>query len=412
MGLFDALKSTVFRRGLDDPLVQKGLEKINDIAGGRRREAAKAKWPLASDPDGYDVFSRLLTDEHWALNYLRLHHKYFEPRRADGLDTSGWHFGYGANVMGFDIDVKAGAGGDESRVNDTWVEVHNEPHFGYFSMMGVPELWLEDRERHQRHGAEIPDDVPLLQRDIFSGKLRGTDYWVAMTHLDPLIVRVRLDIKYDSREKAIQVLYSVLERLDLDAFTRWRDEVRAKHASDGGDPTPSGPSDTGQSGTGPDDAAPPDAPDGPPVDLSLPDAPTIKASISEALPEHPADGLPADDLGAALGGPLEKVRRIAVEGIGSGYRYQSPGGRMLDVVTLDDPARREAVVTRTLPDAEWDWAQTTDAWTWVELPPDTDRSYGGLVAFPDGTVQLVRVRGISRMDAQAAVNVVLGAREG
>jgi hypothetical protein len=398
MGLFDALKSTVFRRGLDDPLVQKGLEKINDIAGGRRREAAKAKWPLASDPDGYDVFSPLLTDEHWALNYLRLHHKYFEPRRADGLDTSGWHFGYGANVMGFDVDVKAGAGGDESRVNDTWVEVHNEPHFGYFSMMGVPELWLEDRERHQRHRL-VPDDVDQAQRDIWSGKLRGTDYWVAMTHLDPLIVRVRLDIKYDSRQHALNVLDSVLQRLDMDAFVAWRDDVRAKRGGEDG-AEPSAP-----------DTAPADAPTGPPADLSLPDAPTIKASISEALPEHPADGLPADDLGAALGGPLEKVRRITVDGVGSGYRYQSPGGRMLDVLTLDDPARREAVTSRTLPGVDWAWAESNERWTWVELPDDTDRSFGGLIAFADGTVQLVRARGINRMDAAGPVLVVMRSRD-
>lgn len=411
MGLFDALKQTALRRGTDHPLFRKGVDKLNETLGDRRRAEASARWPLASDPDGLDVFRPLLTDSWWALNHGRIEQRDFAPRRVDGVDACGWHFGYGTQLLGFDLDGPEAAGGTTRYRNDLWIEVELEPVLTAVAFDARSRLILDDLQHHRRR-VEVPDDVREDARIVCTGRFRPTGDWCAVTLLSPLVLRVRTDRVDADRTTAERLMHSVLERLDFDAFVAWRTEVHARNGTQH-DPDlppwqrgrPAGDEPAGPEPTG---SAPPDAAAGS-SGYAFPSPDALKAGLDAELagPPIPID---ADAIAAALGGSLERVRTLVAAGTGEGVRIQAPGGRALDVIRVTDPTAIAAITDRSVagvtlqpaddrPGAPWSGFATVD--------DDHDGAVRGVLVTGPG-VYYLRVRGMKRLDTVGPMREAIG----
>lgn len=387
MGLFDLAKNTILRRGIDDPLLQKAMKKVNDIVGEKRRE--NLKWPLASDPGGRDIYSKLVTDEWWALNHLGMRTKDFQAKRFDSVDSSGWHFGFGQQIAGFDVENKHEAG-NNYRQRDTWVEVMHEPVFGWLRFSMMPELWLEDAKESYRRVDIADAEVPAHMKKQHSGRLRGTGQWCALAHLDPLVIRVRTDHEQYDRNKIEALLYSILERLDVDAFASWREEVRAQNGGTGDEPNAE---------------APPSASEAPALSAPLPSADAIKGGLDA----YGGVDLPftLDAVAAALGAAPEKERAISLPGIGAGTRYQGAGGRALDVILVQDRTLAAAMRAGTVDGvsfAEWNAPEPNKL---SYLDKDSDGAHRFVLTKGSGDAYYLRVRGMKYEDLGAPVLAAL-----
>lgn len=408
MGLFDYLKDGVLRRGKDDPLLRKGMEKLNDVLGERRRAQVSGTWPLASDPDGRDVFSQLAREPGWALRFAYLPEQEFRPQRYDGADASGWRVGRGVHVAMFDLDPEARAGSDGRENNDVWLEALHEPVFGGLAFSVLPQAMLEDHESHVRH-RELPDDMAFGDRRFHTGRLRGSGDWCALVHLDPLVLRIRVDVQDASRDKTANLCGVVLDLLDVDAFVAWRTEVRARHGS-GDAPAPADPAPEAEHGGGRNDAPSPST--------SSEVAPEPVRAVEAPAPDHLKGGLDAlvtpavpelatEDLEAALGAPVERTRTIGLAGLVEGMRYQVQGGKALDVLRVLDAAFADALRAGTVPGTEpGSWAQIGAA-RWVDLGRDTDTAFRFAGALADGGVLYVRVRGVKFEDVHRVTRLVM-----
>ena len=402
----DYLKDGLLRRGKDDPLLRKGLEKVNDIIGERRRAQVQSRWPLASDPDGHDVFSTLIADSWWALLHVSLPEQEFRPQRYDGVDASGWRIGRGTHVGVFDVDPEARAGSDGRENNDLWLEALHEPVFGGLAYSVVPHAQLADLEWHHRR-TEFPEDDPT-DRKFHTGRLRATGEWFALVHLDPLVVRIRVDTHDADRRKTEQVLATALQRLDVDALTAWRAAVReARPPADSPTPAPTPDEPPAPTGGGRND--PPGAPAPAPADAPVVEAPSpehlkhgLDARITPAVPE-----LAPDDLERALGAPVERTRTIGVTGLVEGVRHQVQGGKALDLLRVVDPSFAAALRAGTVPGTEpGPWAEVGAA-RWTDLGRDTDGAYRFAGDLTDGTMLYVRVRGVKLEDVYPAARLVM-----
>jgi hypothetical protein len=388
VGLFDVLRDTVFRRGIDDPLVKKGAEALNDLAGERRRAEAAERWPLASDPGGVDVFAPLLVDRHWILSYADVVAEDAEPHRFDGLDTCGWHFGYGFQLMGVDVDGSPRAGGNPRPSNDTWVEVAYEPVFDELSFAALTQLWFTDIA-HDYRRIEVPDDLPELRRQVVSGRHRGNGEWCAATLLPPLVLRVRVDTNVASRERAKLVLHSVLERLDLDALAAWRSAVEDRR----------------RAAAPPAGEVEPDTAEGPDT-VRLPGAAEFKAGLDGPATTTPP-ALDHDALGEAFGGPVERVRSIVLAGVGEGVRIQAQGGRALDVVTVTDDALLTAFAEQRVEGVEFEERPDVTGYAWANLDDHDDGACAAVLRVEGGPTYLLRVRGMKRLDVHRPFRVAI-----
>lgn len=398
MGLFDALKDTVLRRGTDDPLFRAGVDKLNEMVGDKRREAAASRWPLASDPDGIDVLRPLLTDSWWALNYGKIETDDFAPKRVDTVDAAGWHFGYGTQFMGLDIDGPDAAGGTTKYENDLWVEVELEPVFDTLSLDTRLRLLLDGME-HTYRRVEVPDDVPQSERLVYTGTFRPTGDWCAVAQLRPLVLRVRSDRQDFSRQLAENLMHSVLERLDLDAFVQWRTLV---HERNGTVHDPSAPPWVpGRRSPEPEPVAPPVQRTGP-VALPTPDDINVGIDRYSGLPLE----LDAGAIARIIGDELQKSRQIVLEGFGDGLRIQAPAGRMIDVLRATDPVALDGIAARDLEGVELDVVELDGGAWFADLEPDTDGAARRLLRTASGTGYLLRARGLKRADAPAAFDAV------
>lgn len=411
MGLFDHLKDNLLRRGTDDPLFRKGMDKLNEIVGDKRREQAAARWPLASDPDGVDIFRPLLTDSWWSLNYGKIETRDFSPKRFDSVESCGWHFGYGSQLMGFDLDGPKTGGGTTRYQNDLWLEVELTPEFNALAFDTKVRLLLDDEERRHRR-QRVPDDYAESQRFIHTGRFRATGDWCAVAHLVPLVLRVRTDRQDASRELAYQLMETLVERIDADAFVEWRNRVHEQNgtrhdpnlppwlsgrpaAGDAEadadasphDPRPEGPPSGGRN-TGDETPASP-------ATYRLPTPDEIKGSLDGGVT---GEAIPVDHaaLAAALGGTIEKVRTLAVAGLGEGVRVQSPGGRAIDIVRVSDPHALRAIELQKIDGVAMYPLDDPAGHRWINLDDDTDHAPRGVLRSLDGTVYYVRVRGMKR----------------
>jgi hypothetical protein len=428
MGLFDYVKDNVLRRGTDDPLFRKGMDKLNDIVGDKRRARAAAAWPLASDPDGLDIFRPLLTDDWWALNHGKIETRDFAPKRMDAVESCGWHFGYGTQLMGFDIDGPDAAGGTTRYQNDLWIEVELEPEFNAVAYDAKVRLLLDDHEHRYRRTA-VPDDYAETQRYIHTGRFRPTGDWCAVAHLVPLVVRVRTDRRDADREKAYLLMETLLQRIDTDAFVEWRNRVHEQNGTRHDPQLPpwqSGrPAGADAGGTDADTAPDDPRPEGPPsggrntgdempaspATYRLPTPDEIKGSLDGGVTGEP---IPVDHavLAAALGGTIEKVRTLAVAGLGEGVRVQSPGGRAIDIVRVSDPHALRAIELQKIDGVAMYPMDDPAGHRWINLDDDTDRAPRGLLRSLGGTVYYVRVRGMKREETNVpfveAINQLKG----
>lgn len=405
MGLFDYVKDGLLRRGKDDPLLRKGMEKLNDVLGERRRAQVSSAWPLASDPDGRDVFARLAREPGWALRFAYLPEQEFRPQRYDGVDASGWRVGRGVHVAMFDLDPEARAGSDGRENNDVWLEAMHEPVFGGLSFSVLPQAMLDDHESHVRH-RELPDDMAFGDRRFHTGRLRGSGDWCALVHLDPLVLRIRVDVQDASRDKTANLCGVVLEMLDVEAFVSWRAEVREKHGAPAPSDAPSPADAPAPTGGGRNDAP---TPTEPPAAASAVDAPApehlkhgLDALVTPAVPE-----ISTDDLAAALGAPVERTRTIGLAGLVEGVRHQAAGGKALDVLRVLDPALADAIRAGTVPGTDpGAWAEV-GATRWVDLGRDTDGAFRWAGQLADGGVLYVRLRGVKFEDAHRVTRLVM-----
>jgi hypothetical protein len=427
MGLFDYLKDNVLRRGTDDPLFRKGMDKLNEVVGDRRRADAASRWPLASDPDGLDIFRPLLTDEWWALNHGRVEARDFRPTRVDSVDACGWHFGYGTQFLGFDIDGPEAAGGTTRYRNDLWIEVELTPSFNALELDARLRLLLDDHDSRYRRTA-VPDDQPELQRYVHTGRFRPTGDWCAIAHLVPAVVSVRSDRQDMTRERAYQLMESLLERLDADAFVAWRSAVHEQNGTRH-DPNlppwrsgrPTGSPTEGDAPTRgeapPEDPRPEGDPGGgrntgdeqpaAPATFRLPTPEDIKVAL-DATPAGEPIAVDHEAVAAGLGGGIEKVRTIVLRGLGDGVRIQSPGGRAVDIVRVDDPVARRAIELGKLDGVRIDPPQEVAGYRYANLDDDTDHAVRGvLTTTADGAMYYVRVRGMKREDTSYAVRAVI-----
>jgi hypothetical protein len=94
------------------------------------------------------------------------------------------------------------------------LEALHEPIFGFVSFAAYPAVWLEDVKEHQRY-TPVADEIPELQRYFYTGRFRASGEWCGLAHLDPLVLRVRLDTHDGSRQRMEMVFTSVLKRLDV-----------------------------------------------------------------------------------------------------------------------------------------------------------------------------------------------------
>jgi hypothetical protein len=407
MGLFDALKDTVLRRGTDDPLFRAGVDKLNEMVGDKRREAAASRWPLASDPHGIDVLRPLLTDAWWALNYGKIETDDFAPKRVDTVDAAGWHFGYGTQFMGLDIDGPDAAGGTTKYENDLWVEVELEPAFDSLSLDARLRLLLDGME-HSYRRVEMPDDVPQSERLVHTGRFRPTGDWCAVAHLRPLVLRARSDRQDYSRQQAESLMHSVLERLDVDAFVRWRDLVHQQNGTVHDPSTP--PWAGGRRAAQPAPTAAP-VPRSGPVALPTPD--DINVGMDRSSGE-PLD-LDAEAIARSLGDGLQKARQLVLDGFGDGLRIQAPAGRMVDVIRATDPVALDGLkaldiagvqLDAVAPDGTGLDPTASGAWA-ADLETDTDGAARRLVRTESGGTWLLRVRGVKRADTAAVLDEVV-----
>lgn len=391
MGIFDELKGSLFRRGKDDPLFRKGVEKVNEILAGRQRERVSARWPLASDPDGADIFGRLRGDAAWALRFLHLDAKAFNAQRFDGPDSSGWRIGRGVHVGVLDFDPEKRAGSDGREGNDVWLEAMHEPVFGWLAYSAMPQLWLDDSEQHYRR-VEVADEVPELQRVYHTGRLRGVGAWCAMAHLDPLVLRIRVDTHDASRDRVEAMAHSIFERLDVEAFVTWRERVRAMESSPHDSPTEIEPT----------------VASAPAAVHRLPSPDDYKAHLDAPLADPAAVDLANADLEAAFGGPIEKTRSFAIPGVGEGMRYQAQGGRTLDWMRVTDAHLAAALGENRLDGATAEFhPEPFGRGRWANLDDDADGALRGAAIADDGTAYVARVRGVKREHAYRLFQVVI-----
>lgn len=401
MGLFDYLRDGVLRRGKDDPLLRKGMEKLNEVLSERRRADVSATWPLASDPDGRDVFSRLVREPGWALHFAYLPEAEFRPQRYDGADASGWRIGRGVHVAMFDLDPEARAGSDGRENNDVWLEALHEPVFGGLAFSVLPAAMLDDRESHVRH-RELPDDMAFGDRRFHTGRLRGSGDWCALVHLDPLVLRIRADLQDASRDKTANLCGVVLEMLDLDAFVSWRAEVRDEHGDVPAEPAPTEPA---PPGGGRNREPGPAATTDPPV-VEAPSPEHLKHGL-DALITPTVPQLAADDLEGALGAPIERTRTLGLAGLVEGVRYQAAGGKALDVLRVIDPAFAAAIVEGRVAGTDpGSWAEV-GATRWIDLGRDLDTAFRYAGQLADGGVLYVRLRGVKFEDAPRVTRLVM-----
>lgn len=384
MGLFDILQDTVLRRGKDTPILRKGMEKASEILAEKQRERVESRWPLASNPDGPDIFSKVISDTWWALNLLYLDAKEFKAQRYDGLDASGWRIGRGTHIGVFDIDTHSRAGSDGREHNDLWLEALHEPIFGWLAYSPYPDVWLEDNEQHYRR-VEIADELPELQRHVHTGKLRGSDTWTAVTHLDPLVLRIRLNTQDASRDRVQYAMHGLLERLDVEAFVAWRARVRPAAAPEPPEPAPE-----------------------PPVSAKrLPPPDAIKAGLDLPPVDPDSVRISPDRLSVAFAGPIEKVRPFAIDGA-EGMRYQAQGGRILDMLRITDPGLAVALGEGNVEGIAGDAHPSPQGRVQFSyLADDADGATRALFLRDDGEAFIARVRGMKREDAYSVIGVVL-----
>jgi hypothetical protein len=225
-----------------------------------------------------------------------------------------------------------------------------------------------------------------------------------------------------TRERAYQLMESVLERLDADAFVSWRAAVHEQNGTRHDPNLPpwqSGrPADAQTTGdTPPDDPRPEGAPGGGrntgdeqpaiPATYRLPSPDDLKAALDGAHTGAPLD-VDHEVVAAALGGGVEKVRTLALDGLGEGLRIQSPGGRAVDIVRIDDPSARRAVELGKLDGVRIDPPQEAEGYRYANLDDDTDHAVRGvLTTTADGAMYYVRVRGMKREDTFYAVRAVI-----
>jgi hypothetical protein len=379
VALFDILKDTVFRRGRDDPLLRKGMERVSDVLAQKQRERVSSRWPLASDPDGTDIFVNLTGDEDWALQYFNLSRKEFRAQRYDGIDASGWRIGRGSHVGIIDVDMKSRAGSDGREHNDCWLEALHEPIFGFVAFAAYPEVWLEDVQEHQRY-TPVADEIPELQRYFYTGRFRASGEWCGLAHLDPLVLRVRLDTHDASRQRTEMVFTSVLKRLDVEAFLSWRSRVRP--------------------------ASTPAVEPVPREARALPHPDHIREAVRSGGSVDPELVLDEGALSAALGGRVEQTQPFHLAGV-SGVRYLATGGRAFDVVRLDEAtatALRASAIDGA--DVEID-ARTQGRLQFATISADTDGALRWALLRDDGATFLLRARGVKRGDSYRVVQVAI-----
>ena len=300
--------------------------------------------------------------------------------------------------MGLDIDGPDAAGGTTKYENDLWVEVELEPVFDTLSLDARLRLLLDGME-HTYRRVEVPDDVPQSERLVYTGTFRPTGDWCAVAQLRPLVLRVRSDRQDFSRQHAENLMHSVLERLDRDAFVQWRTLV---HEQNGTVHDPSAPPWV------PGTRAPEPEPAAAPVQRSGPIALPTPYDVDMGLDRY--SGMPldidAEAVARIIGDGLQKSRQIVLEGFGDGLRIQAPAGRMVDVLRATDPVALDGIAHRDIEGTELDVVEL-DGGAWLaDLEPDTDGAARRLLRTASGAGYLLRARGIKRADAPAAFDAV------
>jgi hypothetical protein len=299
------------------------------------------------------------------------------------------------------------------------VEVELEPSFNALELGARIRLLLDDHDSRYRRNT-VPDDQPELQRYVHTGRFRPTGDWCAVTHLVPAVVRVRSDRRDMTRERTYALMESVLERLDAGAFVAWRDAVHEQNGTRH-DPNlppwrsgrPAGDTTAGEAP--PHDPLPGGDPGGGrntgdeqpaiPAAYRLPSPDELKASLDRAPLGAPLV-LDHEAIAAALGGGVEKLRTLVVDGLGEGSRIQSPGGRAVDIVRVDDESARRAFALGKLDGVRMDPPQEIAGYRYANLDDDTDHAIRRVLTTAGGTTYYVRVRGMKREDTIDVVRAV------